>query len=136
MNKTLLGLLLVFLLGTASAQPTPNGDVYVVNSCAHPVQLAVSWEDPLDGWRTEGWWEFAASTPAPQSLTAGDGQVRTANGFLYIYAETTDGSGVVWEADNEDFREVIDGQSYDMLELEMDAEDDGSWILSLACEGL
>jgi uncharacterized membrane protein len=136
MTKALLGLLVAASLCSASAQSTPNGDVYVVNTCEHPAQLAVSWEDPLDGWRTEGWWEFAASTPTPQRLTSEDGQVRTANGFLYIYAEAADGSGVVWEADNEDFREVIDGQSYNMLELEMDAEEDGSWVLSLGCEGL
>lgn len=55
MKKAFFALIPGFLFFTASAQPTPNGDVYIVNRCAHPVQLAVSWEDPLDGWRTEGW---------------------------------------------------------------------------------
>ena len=121
-----------FLLTLASAQPTPNGDVYISNVCDHPVQLAVSWEDPLDGWRTEGWWTFEASETG--SLKAEDGQVRTENGFLYVYAEATDDSKLVWEADNEDFRENIGGKSYNMVELELKAEDDGSWVLPLLCE--
>ena len=123
-----------FLLTLVSAQPTPNGDVYISNVCEHPVELAVSWEDPLDGWRTEGWWTFEASETG--SLKSEDGQVRTENGFLYVYAEATDDSGLVWEADNEDFRENIGGKSYNMVELELKAEDDGSWILPLLCEGV
>ncbi len=122
------------LVSTALAQPTPNGDVYISNACDHPLTLAVSWEDPLDGWRTEGWWEFAPSETG--RLSSEDGQIRTENGFLYVYGEATDGSGVVWEAENADFRENIDGASYNMVEIELVAEDDGSWILPMRCEGL
>ena len=131
MKKFCLPLLL--LTATALAQPTPNGDVYIRNVCEHPVQLAVSWEDPLDGWRTEGWWTFEASEMG--SLKAEDGQVRTENGFLYVYAAATDDSGLVWEADNEDFQENIGGKSYNMVEIELKAEDDGSWVLPLTCKG-
>lgn len=134
MKKMLPILTLGLLSLSASAQPTPNGDVFIVNSCAHPLQLAVSWEDPLDGWRTEGWWTFAASEGG--SLKAEDGQVRTANGFLYVYAEATDGSGVVWQADNADYRENIGGRSYDMIEIQLEPEDDGSWVLPLYCDEL
>ncbi len=134
MKKVFLLLVPWFLFSAASAQPTPNGDVYIVNSCVHPLQLAVSWEDPLDGWRTEGWWTFAASENG--SLKSEDGQVRTENGFLYVYAEATDDSRVVWEADNADFRENIGGKSYNMLEIELEPEADGSWVLPLHCEGL
>lgn len=124
----------VGLLSTvALAQPTPNGDVYISNVCEHPVQFAVSWEDPLDGWRTEGWWTFEASETG--SLKSEDGQVRTENSFLYVYAAATDDSGLVWEADNEDFQENIGGKSYNMVELELEAEDDGGWVLPLTCEG-
>jgi len=134
MKKALFVLPLVSLFFAGSAQPTPNGDVYIVNNCAHPLQLAVSWEDPLDGWRNEGWWTFAASESG--ALKAEDGQVRTSNGFLYVYAEATDDSGVVWEADNADYRENIGGRSYNMLEIELEPEADGSWVLPLYCEGL
>ena len=126
MKKVFPTLALGLLFGPASAQPTPNGDVYIVNNCPHPLELAVSWEDPLDGWRTEGWW----------ALKSEDGQVRTSNGFLYVYAEATDDSGVVWEADNADYRENIGGKSYDMLEIELEPEADGSWVLPLHCDGL
>jgi len=136
MKKAFSALTLGTLFCAASAQPTPNGDVYIVNSCAHPIQLAVSWEDPLDGWRNEGWWEFDASTAEAKSLTSEDGQVRTENGFLYIYAEATDDSGTVWEANNADFRENIGGKSYNMLEIELKPEADSSWVLPLYCEGL
>lgn len=119
------------LICVASAQPTPNGDVYIANTCDHPLQLAVSWEDPLDGWRTEGWWAFNPSQSS--SLKSEDGQVRTGNGFLYVYAYATDDSGLVWEADNTKFQENIDGKSYNMVEIELEPEDDGSWILPLNC---
>lgn len=123
------------LLSTAAlAQPTPNGDVYIANTCDHPLTLAVSWEDPLDGWRTEGWWTFEASETS--SLTSEDGQVRTENGFLYIYGEATDDSQLTWEADNDEYRENIGGTSYNMIEIELQAEKDGSWILPMSCEGL
>lgn len=86
------------------------------------------------GWRTEGWWTFEASETG--GLKSEDGQVRTENGFLYVYAEATDASNLVWEADNKDFRENIGGTSYNMIELELEAEDDGSWVLPLTCEGV
>ncbi len=132
-NLAAFFLLAGLLLSVTPAQPTPNGDVYISNVCTHPVQFAVSWEDPLDGWRTEGWWTFEASEIS--SLKSEDGQVRTENGFLYVYAAATDDSGLVWEADNEDFRENIGGKSYNMVEIELEAEDDGSWVLPLLCEG-
>lgn len=62
--------------------------------------------------------------------------MRTANGFLYVYAQATDDSGIVWEADNGDFRENIGGKSYNMLELELEPEADGSWVLPMYCDGL
>ena len=115
------------------AQPTPNGDVTISNVCEHPVQVAVSWEDPLDGWRTEGWWAFAPSEAS--SLKSEDGQIRTANGFLHVWAQATDDSGLVWEAKDAEFQENIDGKSYNMVEIELEAENDGSWVLPLLCEG-
>jgi uncharacterized membrane protein len=127
-----IGLLpLVCVAALASAQPTPNGDVYIANACAHPLRVAVSWEDPLDGWRTEGWWSFAADESS--SLKSEDGQVRTENGFLYVYAQATDKSGLVWEADNTDYQENIEGKSYNMVEIELEPEEDGSWVLPLTC---
>ncbi len=128
---------LLFVLAAGSvgfcawAQPTPNGDVYIANTCNHPLQVAVSWEDPLDGWRTEGWWPLAASENS--SLKSEDGQVRTENGFLYVYAAATDDSGLVWEADNAKFSENIEGKSYNMVEIELEPEADGSWVLPLNC---
>lgn len=131
MKKALLAAALGFVFSFAAAQPTPNGDVYIANTCGHPLQVAVSWEDPLDGWRTEGWWDFAAS--ASGTLKSEDGQVRTGNTFLYVYAYATDDSGLVWEADNADFQENIDGKSYNMVEIELKPEADGSLILPLNC---
>ena len=132
MSKALFLAGLGLAAGCAFAQPTPNGDVYIANICTHPTQVAVSWEDPLDGWRTEGWWTFKPSETS--SLKSEDGQIRTENGFLYIYATATDDSGLVWEADNADFRENIGGTSYNMVEIELKAEDDGSWVLPLTCD--
>ena len=129
----LAGLAFSAAFTTVFAQPTPNGDVYISNACEHPVEVAVSWEDPLDGWRNEGWWAFEASETG--RLTAEDGQIRTSNGFLYIWAQATDDSGLVWEAANAKFQENIDGKSYNMVEIELEAEDDGSWVLPLLCEG-
>lgn len=121
------------LFGAALAQPTPNGDVYIANACNHPVEVAVSWEDPLDGWRTEGWW--ALKPQETSSLKSEDGQIRTQNGFLYVWAQATDDSGLVWEAEDAKFRENIGGKSYDMVEIKLEAEDDGSWVLPLLCDG-
>lgn len=131
MKKYVFLIIFGLLLAAASAQPTPNGDVSIANTCNHPLQLAVSWEDPLDGWRTEGWWAFTASQSS--SLKSEDGQVRTSNGFLYVYAYATDDSGLIWEADNAKFQENIDGKSYNMVEIELKPEADGSWILPLNC---
>lgn len=131
MKKILFVLAAGFAGSSAWAQPTPNGDVYIANTCNHPLQVAVSWEDPLDGWRTEGWWPLTPSESS--SLKSEDGQVRTENGFLYVYAAATDDSGLVWEADNAKFSENIEGKSYNMVEIELEPEADGSWILPLNC---
>jgi uncharacterized membrane protein len=82
-----------------SSSPTAEGYAFkFTNGCRHPVQLAIRYLDTNSGWKTVGWWSFAAGETA--RLNGGNGTLlRSNNTFWYYFAETTNGAQLEWRGD-------------------------------------
>jgi hypothetical protein len=67
------------------------------NSCHREVRLALRYRDGLGEWHLDHWWRFQ---PLESSLltATGGAPLMAASNELYFYAETTDGSDLVWTA--------------------------------------
>jgi len=82
-------------IGQLVRQANCGTAIEFTNSCAHPVQIAIMYQDVSGQWAREGWWSFSSRETSTLQLTNGN-TVSTNNARMYFYAEATDGSGVVW----------------------------------------
>lgn len=91
----LIGAAVNSLTSDSSSQPY---NFHVHNKCNRPVQIALSYKDTDNRWKTKSWWQF---DPFEQAfLMSGQQRLVTKNSAYYFYAETTDGSSFVWQGDN------------------------------------
>lgn len=91
------------------------------NKCNRPIQLAIRYEKSSGGWETRGWWEFEAHESA--YLSANGTRIRSGHGHWYYFAETTDGSRLVWKGDH---TFTYGGRNLPMRRLE-DKEGENNW---------
>ena len=93
--------------------------VTVQNACYKSIYVALRYEDPDDGWRTDGFWEFNAGEKKRLIVTNAD--------HLYYYAESTDGENE-WSGD--DSYGTLYGEEYGMRKRSIDTE----YQLKLTCD--
>jgi len=95
------------------------------NQCNRPVRLAIRFKDTRELWHTKGWWEFPPGENRVLS-DAGNVSLTTSSSVWYYYAESADGSGLVWSGDH---RVRYDDRLIAMKELK-DDEGDSEWSVS------
>jgi hypothetical protein len=86
----------------ASAPPAPveassqGPTLSILNECSHPIRVAVSFRT-TSGERKYTAISFGPMESARLEMPNSDAPVRVTGGSFLVYAETTDGSGIVWE---------------------------------------
>jgi uncharacterized membrane protein len=118
------------IAGAVSSDRSSSDTGYVFrfsNKCSNPVKLAIRYVDVDGQWKTEGYWNYEAGRSA--TLTDPDNNVlRTKSSVWYYFAESTDGSGLVWRGDNE---YAYAGRKLPMKRME-DRQGDSEW--SVVCD--
>jgi len=110
--------------GASDASGPASASFKVRNECDHPIQVAIRYADMAGTWRTAGWWPLGVKG---ESVLA-DGQsvpITTGSANWYYYAESTDGSAIVWAGEH---KVVLDGRELPMTLL-TDKEGDSEWAL-------
>jgi uncharacterized membrane protein len=71
------------------------GNFFFDNQCNHPVKVAIAFQDLNNQWRQDGWWTV---NPVAGTYLAAQNNTRLVsnNNHWYFYAETIDGSGLIW----------------------------------------
>ena len=79
------------------AEAQVNRTLQFFNNCAHPIRYFIYHPHGDGRWYTHGWYSAGANDPA-RDLRGEDRMphVHLENTRLYVYAEATDGSNVVW----------------------------------------
>jgi Group XII secretory phospholipase A2 precursor (PLA2G12)/Protein of unknown function (DUF1036) len=101
-----------------------NNKISFKNSCSHPIQVAIHFQNLQNQWETKAWYSFS---PGESSRLNG---VDTKNRYLYYYAETTDRSNIVWKGN--DTSETIGGRVYNMLKFDIGSKI-VNWTQNLNC---
>jgi uncharacterized membrane protein len=94
------------------------------NSCSHPLQVAVRFQNTSGQWETRNWYSFV---PGESARLNG---VETRNRYVYYYAQTTDSSNIVWSG--KDTRVTIGNTTYDMKMIDLGPQS-VKWSQSLNC---
>lgn len=106
----------------AASVPSPaeaqvNRTLQFFNSCAHPVRYFIYHPHGDGRWYTHGWYSIGANSPAAD--VRGEDRmphVHLENSRLFVYAEATNGSNVVWRGTTPaNFR----GARYTMMQLSL-----------------
>lgn len=91
-----------FVLGSRNS-------ILVHNKTQNPVRIAVRYQDTQEQWQLVAWWSFA---PGEQAFLLHDHiRILTDCTSVLFYAESTDGSKLVWEGDGSDTG-TISGTDY------------------------
>jgi uncharacterized membrane protein len=90
--------------------------------------VAIAYKDAGGSWQTPGWWRVGAST-ATQLVLSDRQPVRSNHGVWYVYAETTNGSGITWRGD---INVAVNDTTVGMHKME---DADGAYELQLNCAG-
>ncbi len=70
---------------------------YFTNDCHKAVRLALRYKDPLQGWKTAGFWTFDPNQSA--NLASSGQRLLSRNSIFYFYAEIP-GTGYAWTGDH------------------------------------
>lgn len=96
------------------------------NKCNHPVRLAVNYLDTDNKWKTVGWWNIAAGVEKTY-LSHNNVRIQSDSNTWLYYAETTDGSNIVWQAFEK--KVFFDGRLLKMR-VERDRVANNSWFIT------
>lgn len=94
------------------------------NSCSRPLRVAINFKNLQNQWETKAWYILS---PGQSARLNG---VDTKNRYLYYYAETTDGSNIVWQGN--DTSQTIGGRVYNMLQIDT-GPSVVNWTQNLTC---
>jgi uncharacterized membrane protein len=79
------------------------------NQCSQPIDLALHYLDPVDGWSTEGYWRMNSGERSFLADTSGS-HLRSKNRVYYYYAEIV-GSSYSWSGD---VKKVVDADDREL----------------------
>ena len=105
-------------------------ELWVKNDCPRPMRFIISHADAYRNWHTHGWWNFSANESAKALTWSGIRLTQLDNHDLYIYGETTDGSGQYWQGG--DFHYEFSGNTYNMMKVPLSVVS-GHLELRLTC---
>jgi hypothetical protein len=118
----------------APITPTPTdsvsrrGYIYLDNQCSRPIRFALSYQDTSGTWQYIRWWNFTANKM--DFLLNNNAPLISNNGTFYYYAETTDGSALVWKGTE---NRVFDGVTLLTKQVQLTRNGSGSWVITLTC---
>ncbi len=110
--------------GSGSSKPQQFSTIYFKNNCNRPLQVAVYFKDISNKWQKKAWYSFAPKE-GPARLSG----VNTRNRYLYYYAESTDGSDLVWQGN---FSSYINNRLYSLQEINT-GPSIARWTQTLSC---
>lgn len=131
--KQLTGMaaLAIGVLASGTAQAGTGRQIWLTNSCSHPVRMFMRWIDPVRGSLIGGSWEFKAYESNVKMLEGGSNGavVIDDQSTIYIYAESTDNSSKFWQGST---NYVYNNVTYGMMSVPVSVKD-GHFVLELTC---
>jgi hypothetical protein len=120
-------------IDSLNAQLSPNGSQSVgkgysyhfTNKCKYPVRLAIRFVNLNNNWQTEGWWDVKAGEKI-YLADSNNVRLKSNKSIWYFYAETTDGSNLVWTGDK---NVSVGDRSLKMYKMK-DSTGDSDWYIN------
>lgn len=121
------GLLALSMAAPAAAQT--GREVWVQNSCPHPIRFVISHSDEYRNWHPHGWWNFSANQASTKLVVSDIAVMQKDDHDFYFYAESTDNSAKYWQGTQ---LTTYNGVQYKMMKASPQL-DMGKFTVNITC---